>query len=145
MCFFSSLCSDESYVIGFVVPNQKHFLALAERYGVRGSRSELCDSKAMEELVLKGLTETPLAGVDAASEADSNLPTNRRLLLLSPAGALRNPSQDPAEPGPLDPRDGLSDGRLQAETQRAENALSERHREDVRREVTRSRWDSVQM
>ncbi|XP_029699642.1 long-chain-fatty-acid--CoA ligase 3a isoform X2 [Takifugu rubripes] len=53
--------SDESYVIGFVVPNQKHFLALAEQYDVRGSRNELCNSETMEELVLKAITETPLA------------------------------------------------------------------------------------
>uniref|UniRef100_A0A673A304 long-chain-fatty-acid--CoA ligase n=1 Tax=Sphaeramia orbicularis TaxID=375764 RepID=A0A673A304_9TELE len=49
------------YVIGFVVPNQKHLLALAERYGVRGSWEELCNSKTMEELVLKMLTEAALA------------------------------------------------------------------------------------
>lgn len=49
-------------MIGFVVPNQKQLLALAERYGVRGSRRELCNSRTMEELVLKAITETPLAG-----------------------------------------------------------------------------------
>lgn len=53
--------SDEIYVIGFVVPNQKHLLALAEQYGVRGSWEELCNSKTMEELVLKMLTEAALA------------------------------------------------------------------------------------
>ncbi|XP_053279676.1 long-chain-fatty-acid--CoA ligase 3a [Pleuronectes platessa] len=52
--------SDETYVIGFVVPNQKHFLALADQYGIRGSREELCNSKAMEELVLKVITEAAL-------------------------------------------------------------------------------------
>lgn len=65
--FFSSR-SEESYVIGFVVPNQKHFLALAEQYGVRGSRKELCNSRTMEELVLKAITETPLAGADITSQ-----------------------------------------------------------------------------
>lgn len=64
-CFLSR--SEESYVIGFVVPNQKHLLALAERYGVRGSRRELCNSRTMEELVLKAITETPLAGASDAS------------------------------------------------------------------------------
>lgn len=49
-------------MIGFVVPNQKHFLALADQYGIRGSWEELCNSKAMEELVLKVITETALAG-----------------------------------------------------------------------------------
>ncbi|XP_070761364.1 long-chain-fatty-acid--CoA ligase 3a isoform X1 [Enoplosus armatus] len=53
--------SDETYVIGFVVPNQKHLLALADQYGIRGSLEELCDSKAMEELVLKVITEAALA------------------------------------------------------------------------------------
>ncbi|XP_062275076.1 long-chain-fatty-acid--CoA ligase 3a isoform X1 [Scomber scombrus] len=53
--------SDETYVIGFVVPNQKHFLALANQYGVRGVFEELCNSKAMEELALKVITEAALA------------------------------------------------------------------------------------
>uniref|UniRef100_A0AAQ6A7M5 long-chain-fatty-acid--CoA ligase n=1 Tax=Amphiprion ocellaris TaxID=80972 RepID=A0AAQ6A7M5_AMPOC len=52
--------SDEIYVIGFVVPNQKHLLALADQYGIRGSWEELCNSKAMEELVLKVITEAAL-------------------------------------------------------------------------------------
>ncbi|XP_068440657.1 long-chain-fatty-acid--CoA ligase 3a [Clinocottus analis] len=53
--------SDETYVIGFVVPNQKHLLALADQYGIRGPCEDLCGSKAMEELVLKVLTEAALA------------------------------------------------------------------------------------
>ncbi|KAM6931791.1 long-chain-fatty-acid--CoA ligase 3a isoform 3-T3 [Lycodopsis pacificus] len=53
--------SDETYVIGFVVPNQKHLLALADLYGIRGSCEELCGSKAVEELVLKVITEAALA------------------------------------------------------------------------------------
>ncbi|XP_047450892.1 long-chain-fatty-acid--CoA ligase 3a [Mugil cephalus] len=53
--------SDETYVIGFVVPNQKHLLALAGEYGIRGSVEDLCNSKAMEELVLKVITEAALA------------------------------------------------------------------------------------
>ncbi|XP_033833156.1 fatty acid CoA ligase Acsl3-like [Periophthalmus magnuspinnatus] len=52
--------SDETYVIGFAVPNQKHFLSLAEQYGVRGSFTELCNNTTMEELVLKVLTEVAL-------------------------------------------------------------------------------------
>lgn len=106
-------CSDESYVIGFVVPNQKHFLALAERYGVRGSRKELCNSKTMEELVLKAMAETPPAGASITSEScgvtRAGTAANVRLVLLSPARAFRDPSQDPPESGPLDPRDGVSD------------------------------------
>lgn len=49
-------------MIGFVVPNQRHFLALADQFGVRGSWKELCNSKALEELVLKVITETALSG-----------------------------------------------------------------------------------
>lgn len=55
-------CSDETYVIGFVVPNQRQLLALADQYGIRGSLEELCNSKAMEELVLQVITETALTG-----------------------------------------------------------------------------------
>uniref|UniRef100_A0A3Q0SYV6 long-chain-fatty-acid--CoA ligase n=1 Tax=Amphilophus citrinellus TaxID=61819 RepID=A0A3Q0SYV6_AMPCI len=54
--------SDETYVIGFVVPNQKQLLALVDQYGIRGSWEELCNSKAVEELVLKVITEAALAG-----------------------------------------------------------------------------------
>ncbi|KAF1393704.1 hypothetical protein PFLUV_G00018790 [Perca fluviatilis] len=53
--------SDETYVIGFVVPNQKQLLALADQYGIQGTREELCESKVMEELVLKIITEAALA------------------------------------------------------------------------------------
>uniref|UniRef100_A0A3Q0SWB6 long-chain-fatty-acid--CoA ligase n=1 Tax=Amphilophus citrinellus TaxID=61819 RepID=A0A3Q0SWB6_AMPCI len=53
--------SDETYVIGFVVPNQKQLLALVDQYGIRGSWEELCNSKAVEELVLKVITEAALA------------------------------------------------------------------------------------
>lgn len=53
--------SDESYVIGFVVPNQKHLEALAEQYSIKGSWTDLCSNPAMEELVLKAITEAALA------------------------------------------------------------------------------------
>ncbi|KAM9733874.1 long-chain-fatty-acid--CoA ligase 3a isoform 1-T2 [Menidia menidia] len=58
ICIYAN--SDETYVIGFVVPNQKQLLALAGQYGVRGSWEELCNSQAMEELVLKVITEAAL-------------------------------------------------------------------------------------
>lgn len=127
-------------MIGFVVPNQKHFLTLAEQYDVRGSWKELCNSKTMEELVLKAITEMPLAGAKHLLRlgAVAGVPTNVCLLLLSPAGAFRNPPQDPSEPRPMDSRDRVSDRRVQAETQGAENALPERHRADVWREISRS-------
>ncbi|KAM4743101.1 long-chain-fatty-acid--CoA ligase 3a isoform 1-T2 [Anableps anableps] len=59
ICVYAN--SDETYVIGFVVPNQKQLLALAGQYSIRGSWEELCNSKAMEELVLKVITEAALA------------------------------------------------------------------------------------
>lgn len=49
-------------MIGFVVPNQKQLLALADQYGIQGSCEQLCNTKAMEELVLKIITEAALAG-----------------------------------------------------------------------------------
>ncbi|XP_029964236.1 long-chain-fatty-acid--CoA ligase 3a [Salarias fasciatus] len=53
--------SGETYVIGFVVPNQKQLQVLAQQYDIRGSWEDLCSSKAMEELVLKVITEAALA------------------------------------------------------------------------------------
>lgn len=67
-CHFLLLSSNETYVIGFVVPNQKHFLALADQFGVPGSLEELCNSETMEELVLKAITEAALAGSRTATE-----------------------------------------------------------------------------
>uniref|UniRef100_A0A8C7Y6S3 long-chain-fatty-acid--CoA ligase n=1 Tax=Oryzias sinensis TaxID=183150 RepID=A0A8C7Y6S3_9TELE len=58
ICVYAS--SDETYVIGFMVPNQRQLLALAGQYGIRGSREELCNSRAIEELVLKAITEAAL-------------------------------------------------------------------------------------
>lgn len=55
-------------MIGFVVPNQKHFLALAEQFGVSGSMEELCNSATMEELVLKTITDAALAGRRAVTD-----------------------------------------------------------------------------
>lgn len=60
-------------MIGFVVPNHKHLLALADQYGIRGSWEELCNCKAMEELVLKVITEAALAG-EKRSKTRSVLP-----------------------------------------------------------------------
>lgn len=54
--------SDETYVIAFVVPNQKQLLTLAGQYAIRGTWEELCNSEAMEELVLKVISEAALAG-----------------------------------------------------------------------------------
>uniref|UniRef100_A0AAR2IUB7 long-chain-fatty-acid--CoA ligase n=1 Tax=Pygocentrus nattereri TaxID=42514 RepID=A0AAR2IUB7_PYGNA len=52
--------SDESYVIGFVVPNQKQLLALAKQKEVRGSWEELCNHPDMEKEVLRIITEAAI-------------------------------------------------------------------------------------
>ncbi|KAL7851267.1 hypothetical protein AOLI_G00216230 [Acnodon oligacanthus] len=53
--------SDESYVIGFVVPNQKQLLALAKQKEVRGSWEEICNHPDMEKEVLRVITEAAIA------------------------------------------------------------------------------------
>lgn len=90
--------SDETYVIGFLVPNQRQLLALAGQYGIRGSREELCNSKAIEELVLKAITEAALTGdsrsKEGACRGGPTAPLNNISLLFycSPVGALWDPS-----------------------------------------------------
>ena len=44
------------------MPNQKQLLALAEKQGVCGTWLEICNNPAMEEEVLKVITDTALAG-----------------------------------------------------------------------------------
>ncbi|KAI5615309.1 acyl-CoA synthetase long-chain family member 3b, partial [Silurus asotus] len=57
--------SEESYVIGFVVPNQKHLLALARKKEVQGSWEDVCNHPDMEKEVLRIITE---AAVNAKLE-----------------------------------------------------------------------------
>ncbi|EPY79444.1 long-chain-fatty-acid--CoA ligase 3 isoform 2 [Camelus ferus] len=49
--------SYHSYVIGFVVPNQKELTELAQKKGLKGTWEELCNSREMENEVLKVLSE----------------------------------------------------------------------------------------
>uniref|UniRef100_A0AAY5K3E0 long-chain-fatty-acid--CoA ligase n=1 Tax=Esox lucius TaxID=8010 RepID=A0AAY5K3E0_ESOLU len=49
--------SEENYVIGVVVPNQKKLMELARRKGVDGSWEELCTNPTMEREVLKEIKE----------------------------------------------------------------------------------------
>lgn len=56
------LSSDQSFVIGFVVPNQKELLKLAEQKKVIGSFESLCNNPTMEKEVLRALAESPAAG-----------------------------------------------------------------------------------
>lgn len=69
-------------MIGFVVPNQKHFLALADQFGIRGSMEELCNSKAMEELVLKTMTEAALAGETSSKRSWNQSSVSRFCFML---------------------------------------------------------------
>ncbi|XP_076837411.1 long-chain-fatty-acid--CoA ligase 3b [Brachyhypopomus gauderio] len=52
--------SDQSYVIGFVVPNQKRLQALAVQKQVCGSWEEICNHPEMEREVIRIITEAAL-------------------------------------------------------------------------------------
>lgn len=54
--------SDQSYVIGFVVPNQKQLTALAQQRGIRGSWEEICNHPEMEKEVLRIITDAAITG-----------------------------------------------------------------------------------
>lgn len=54
--------SYHSYVIGFVVPNQKELTELARKRGLQGTWEELCNSCEMENEVLKVLSEAAVSG-----------------------------------------------------------------------------------
>ncbi|XP_034023715.1 long-chain-fatty-acid--CoA ligase 3a isoform X2 [Thalassophryne amazonica] len=58
ICVYAS--SDETYVIGFVVPDQKQLVALANQHHFWGSWEELCNNMALEELVIQVITEAAL-------------------------------------------------------------------------------------
>uniref|UniRef100_A0A287B8R8 long-chain-fatty-acid--CoA ligase n=1 Tax=Sus scrofa TaxID=9823 RepID=A0A287B8R8_PIG len=53
--------SYHSYVIGFVVPNQKELTELARKKGLTGTWEELCNSREMENEVLKVLSEAAIS------------------------------------------------------------------------------------
>ncbi|OBS76861.1 hypothetical protein A6R68_16685 [Neotoma lepida] len=53
--------SYHSYVIGFVVPNQKELTELARTKGFEGTWEELCNSSEMENEVLKVLSEAAIS------------------------------------------------------------------------------------
>ena len=46
-------CSDQNYVISFVVPNQKKLTELAKQRGIVGTWEEICTHPDMEREVLK--------------------------------------------------------------------------------------------
>uniref|UniRef100_A0A8B9J1Y7 long-chain-fatty-acid--CoA ligase n=1 Tax=Amazona collaria TaxID=241587 RepID=A0A8B9J1Y7_9PSIT len=49
--------SDQSYVISFVVPNQKRLTALAEQKGISGTWVDICNNPTMEAEVLQEIKE----------------------------------------------------------------------------------------
>ncbi|NXR87241.1 ACSL4 ligase, partial [Hypocryptadius cinnamomeus] len=49
--------SDQSYVISFVVPNQKKLTALAEQKGISGSWVDICNNPTMEAEILREIKE----------------------------------------------------------------------------------------
>uniref|UniRef100_A0A8C0SCS6 long-chain-fatty-acid--CoA ligase n=1 Tax=Canis lupus familiaris TaxID=9615 RepID=A0A8C0SCS6_CANLF len=53
--------SYHSYVIGFIVPNQKELTELARKKGLQGTWEELCNSCEMENEVLKVLSEAAIS------------------------------------------------------------------------------------
>ncbi|GAB1303181.1 Long-chain-fatty-acid--CoA ligase 4 [Apodemus speciosus] len=55
ICAFAK--SDQSYVISFVVPNQKKLTLLAQQKGVEGSWVDICNNPAMEAEILKEIRE----------------------------------------------------------------------------------------
>ncbi|XP_038273491.1 long-chain-fatty-acid--CoA ligase 4 isoform X2 [Dermochelys coriacea] len=59
--FIDNICayakSDQSYVISFVVPNQKKLTVLAEQKGVKGTWVEICNNPIMEAEILKEIKE----------------------------------------------------------------------------------------
>uniref|UniRef100_A0A8C9FJ82 long-chain-fatty-acid--CoA ligase n=1 Tax=Pavo cristatus TaxID=9049 RepID=A0A8C9FJ82_PAVCR len=59
ICVYAN--SFHSYVIGFVVPNQKELAELARKKGFKGTWEEICKSPEMEKEVLKVLAEAAMA------------------------------------------------------------------------------------
>ncbi|KAK1788096.1 hypothetical protein P4O66_015957 [Electrophorus voltai] len=55
ICAYAS--SNQSYIIGFVVPNQKQLTELANRNGIDGKWEELCNHAVLEQEVLKSIKE----------------------------------------------------------------------------------------
>lgn len=55
-----SLCSEQNYVISFVVPNQKRLTQLARQRGILGTWEEICTNPEMEREVLKEIKEVAI-------------------------------------------------------------------------------------
>lgn len=55
--FPTLVCSEQNYVISFVVPNQKRLTELAKQRGVEGTWEVICTHSVMEREVLKEIKE----------------------------------------------------------------------------------------
>ncbi|KAJ1088657.1 hypothetical protein NDU88_001813 [Pleurodeles waltl] len=77
--FIDNICayanSDQSYVLGFIAPNQKELLKLAEKNGIRGTFEDICNNPKMETVVLKIISD----GAKAASLEKFEIPLKIRL------------------------------------------------------------------
>lgn len=51
------VCSEQNYVISFVVPNQKSLTALAKQRKIAGTWEEICTHPEMERAVMKEIKE----------------------------------------------------------------------------------------
>lgn len=71
--FPSTLNSEQSYVICFVVPNQKQLKALASKFGIEGELGELCKHPTMEEEVLKAMKEVATSSKFALLDKNSHV------------------------------------------------------------------------
>ncbi|XP_047665046.1 long-chain-fatty-acid--CoA ligase 4b [Tachysurus fulvidraco] len=55
ICVYAN--SNQTYILGFVVPNQKQLTALANRNGINGKWEEICNHATLEQEVLKAIKE----------------------------------------------------------------------------------------
>ncbi|XP_073216045.1 fatty acid CoA ligase Acsl3 isoform X4 [Lepidochelys kempii] len=77
ICAYAS--SFQSYVIAFVVPNQKELTELARKKGFKGTWEEICTSAEMEREVLKVVTEAASSGEQSAHLEKFEIPVKIRL------------------------------------------------------------------
>lgn len=66
-------CSEQNYVISFVVPNQKTLTGLAKQRGIEGPWEEICTHPEMEREVLKEIKEVAVNSKSSLSFHDINM------------------------------------------------------------------------
>lgn len=62
MCPVVPSHSEQSYIIGFIVPSRNALLAMVEQMQVRGTFEEICKNLLIEKEVLRIVTEAGLGG-----------------------------------------------------------------------------------